>query len=473
MKDKLRELLRNFSYTLMANALSISISIILILIVPKYISIIDYGFWQLYVFYSSYTSYMSLGLTDGIYLRYGGKEYRHLEKPLFVSQFWFLILFNFIVYLLIITIYGLNSSNLDKIFIVVLSCISGMLLVPRSLLNFTLQATNRIKEYSVIILIERLVYFILVVSFLFIGIKDFRYLIVSDLIGKTLSLVYGIYISKELVFGKLADLRLTIIEIKTNISVGIKLLIANLSSLLIIGIVRFFIEKSWGVETFGKVSLTLSISNILMVFINAISIVLFPVLRRISKDNLVSVYELMRTTLLVTLFGLMVLIYPIQLFLSEWLPNYSESFMYLSLLFPLCIFESKTSLLINTYLKTLRKESMMLKFNLFTVCLSFFITIINIYIIKNLTITILSIVFLLAIRSIISEIYLGKILKIRVIKNIILEILLVLIFILVTWYFPIHFGVIIYITFYIVYLLLLKGELTIVYNKICSIKKLN
>lgn len=64
-----------------------------------------------------------------------------------------------------------------------------------------------------------------------------------------------------------------------NISVGIKLMFANIASMLIIGIVRFGIERAWDVATLGKVSLTLSILN-MIIFINAVGIIMFPTLRR-------------------------------------------------------------------------------------------------------------------------------------------------------------------------------------------------
>ncbi len=473
MNKKLNEILKNFSYTLVANFLSMIISIVLILIVPKFISTIDYGYWQLYIFYSSYTAYMSLGLTDGVYLRYGGKEYSNLNKPVFVSQFWFLILFNVLVYFSIIISYGLNSLDYNKFIVVTLACISGVLVVPRSLLNFTLQATNRIKEYSLIILIERLGYFILVIFFLVFGIKDFRYLILSDMLGKSFSLLYAVYASKELVIGKLSAIGDTLEEIKTNISVGSKLLIANLASLLIIGIVRFFIENNWGVETFGKVSLTLSISNMLMIFINAVSIVLFPALRRTSKDNLANIYEIMRTLLISIFFGLLLLYYPAEIILSTWLPQYAESLIYLGLLFPMCIFESKTSMLINTYLKTLRKENMMLIFNLITVCLSFLVTIINVYIFNDLNLTILSIVVLLAVRSIISELYLSKILNINVKRNNLFEIFLISVFISITWFLSFPLGFLIYFICYIFYLILKRKDIANIYREFKIINKGN
>ncbi|MCM3054278.1 oligosaccharide flippase family protein [Caldibacillus thermoamylovorans] len=459
MNIKLSNILRNFSYTLVANFLSMIISIVLILIVPKFISAIDYGYWQLYIFYSSYTAYMSFGLTDGIYLRYGGKEYSNLNKPVFVSQFWLLVLFNILVYFIIIISYINNAVDYNKIIVVLLACISGILVVPRSLLNFTLQATNRIKEYSLIILIERLSYFILVILFLTFGLDNFEHLIISDIAGKSLSILYAFYVSKELVIGKMPKIYITLNEIKTNISVGSKLLIANLASLLIIGIVRFFIERNWGVETFGKISLTLSISNMLMIFINAVSIVLFPTLRRTSRESLAKIYKTMSTILMVILFGLLILYYPAEIILSNWLPHYTESLIYLGLLFPMCIFESKTSMLINTYLKTLRKENMMLIFNLITVCLSFLVTIITIYILNDLNLTILSIVALLAFRSIISELYVSKILNINLIRNNLFDIFLTMAFISITWFFNFPLGFILYLICYTIYLLIKSKEI--------------
>lgn len=459
MNIKLGNILRNLSYTLVANFLSMCISIVLILIVPKFVSTIDYGYWQLYIFYSSYTAYMSFGLTDGVYLRYGGQEYRNLNKPVFVSQFWLLVLFNVLVYFIIIISYFNNAEDYNKIIVILLACISGILVVPRSLLNFTLQATNRIREYSLIIFIERLSYFLLVISLLIFGLKNFQYLIIADIFGKGLSVIYACFVSKELVIGKVSKIHTTLKEIKTNISVGSKLLIANLASLLIIGIVRFFIERNWGVETFGKVSLTLSISNMLMIFINAVSIVLFPALRRTARENLTKIYKMISTILMVILFGLLVLYYPAVVILSNWLPHFSESLIYLGLLFPMCIFESKTSMLINTYLKTLRKENMMLIFNLISVCMSFLVTIITVYILHDLNLTILSIVILLAFRSIISEVYLSKILNISIIRNILTETSLTILFISVTWYLNIPLGLIIYIMCYVIYLIFKSREI--------------
>ena len=51
----------------------------------KLIGVEKYGYWQLYLFYTSYVGFFQLGWNDGIYLRYGGEDYNNLDKGLFFA----------------------------------------------------------------------------------------------------------------------------------------------------------------------------------------------------------------------------------------------------------------------------------------------------------------------------------------------------------------------------------------------------
>ena len=104
-----------------------------------------------------------------------------------------------------------------------------------------------------------------------------------------------------------------LIEAKENIRVGIKLLIANGASLLIVGIVRYSIQSQWDVETFGKVSLSLSVSNMFMGFIQAVGVSLFPMLRRINQDRLSQLYLTIRHMLMFPMLGCLIFYYPVYL----------------------------------------------------------------------------------------------------------------------------------------------------------------
>lgn len=452
--------IKNFSYSLYSNVLSFLITTLVILLVPKFVGVKEYGFWQLYLFYTSYIGFMHLGWADGIYLRYGGKEYQKLNKDIFSSQFWLLCAFELIVTLIIYCIVNFLIIDVDKNFILRLTALNCIVVLPKTMLSFILQATNRIKEYSYIIVVEKVTYLILISVTFLVGIKNYRILVLLDVVGKGISLLFSIYYCRDIVFRKVASFSIAIKEAWENIEVGAKLMIANVASMLIIGIVKLAIETTWDIETFGKVSLSMTISNMLMVFISAIGVILFPILRRVKKEKMADIYIIMRTILMIVLFGMLALYYPIKIIISSWLPEYAESLSYIALMFPICIYESKVSMLINTYMKTLRKEKEMLYINIISVIIASILTFITVRIIKNLELTVVSIVIIFAIRCIITEMILSKYLLIRVKKDIVLEFILSSFFIVSSWFIGSWIGFSIYAACYILYLFIKSREIS-------------
>ncbi len=443
----------------MSNFISLLISTLVVLIVPKLIGIVEYGYWQLYLFYASYIGFLHFGWNDGIYLRYGGKEYKDLNKRLFFSQF-YMLLFSQIIIAVIISIFSrLLIEDENRIFILQMVSLCLLITNVRLMFLFVLQATNRIKEYAKITMIGRILYFSIIILFLFAGIREYRLMIIADLIGRLISLSYAIYCCKDIVLQKISTFYFSFKEMFENISVGIKLMFANIASMLIIGTVRFGIERAWDVATFGKVSLTLSASNLMMLFINAVGIIMFPILRRTDEKKLPGIYYVMRDFLMVILLGLLVAYFPLKTVLSAWLPKYSESLMYMALVFPMFIYEGKMALIINTYLKTLRKEKMMLKINLISFGLSLIMTFFTTHIFANLDMAVISIVILLAFRAILAEIYLSKILKISIFKDVNLELFLTLTFIISGWFINSWYTVLVYGIVYLFYLLIKKKDI--------------
>lgn len=149
-------------------------------------------------------------------------------------------------------------------------------------------------------------------------------MIFADLAGKFVSLLWAAIFCRDIVINNLSTFYFTISETIKNINVGIKLMFANIASMLIIGIVRFGIERTWDVATFGKVSLTLSISNMMMIFVNAIGIIMFPILRRSNQEKLAGIYSTMRDLLMAVLLGFLIIYYPLKTILAAWLPHYAR-----------------------------------------------------------------------------------------------------------------------------------------------------
>lgn len=459
MNNKALDFIKNFSYTLSSNLLSLVISTLVVLIIPKLIGVEEYGYWQLYMFYTSYIGFLHFGWNDGIYLRYGGKEYDSLDKKMFFSQYYMLFLTQLLIGVLISIYALLFVQGENRVFIILMTSIALVIVNSRYMLLFILQATNRIRIYAKITMLDRILYVSLIILLLAFGIRNFKLMIIADLLGKGVSLLVAMYACKDIVFRSISQFTFTIKEAYLNLSVGIKLMLSNIAGKFIVGFVKLGIERSWDIATFGKVSLTLSISNLVMLFINAVGVIMYPILRRTNESKLPHIYMTMRDVLMIILLGFLIIYYPLKSILSAWLPEYAESLNYMAILFPIVIYEGKMSLLINTYLKTLRKEKTILVINVITVSTSALFTLVTTALMRNLDFAIISIVILLALRSVISELILSKIINISVLKDIIIELGMTTIFILTAWKLDSFITVLIYGIFYGIYLFLKRADI--------------
>ncbi|MBO0437910.1 oligosaccharide flippase family protein [Vagococcus fluvialis] len=449
----LKNVMLNISYSISSNLLSLVVSALVTLFLPKILGVNFYGYFQLYLFYTTFVGFLHFGCCDGIYLKYGGNDYDDLDKSLFKGQY-LLLLFSQIVITLIflILIFLSDIQETEKSIVFLATAFNVVALNIRTFSTFLLQATNRIKDCSFVTILDRLIYIVLVIILLIFKVNEFYWYIVADLIGKYVSMIVSLVYIKEI--SKITvSTKIDFFEMWDSIKIGSNLMFANIASSLIVGIIRFGIQKEWDVETFGKISLTLSISNLILVFVNAVSLVIFPLLKKQSKDNYSMVYFVIRTFVMPIILFLLLLYYPLNTILIRWIPLYEDALKYMAIVFPILIFECKVSLLTNTYLKALRKEKVIFIVNFLSAILSLICTFIFVFILKNLILTMLSIVFVLAFKSSLAEAMLSKSLDIKVYKDIMLEYLVVGIFIFVSWNFNTLEAMVVYIIIFLIYLL--------------------
>ena len=454
----MKKLLLNSSYAITSNLLSLLVSTLVILILPKLIGVEEYGYWQLYLFYTSYVGFTHLGWIDGIYLKYGGEEYERLDKQKFFSQFIAYSLFQAIIAVLIFVVGNSIDVGTNKEFIFNMLSLTLLATNLRFFVIYLLQTTNLIKESARIMILDRVLYICLLLGLIAGGIYSYKLMIVVDVIGRFISLFYGIYLCRNIIVHKLTFFKFDILEVIDNIKVGSNLMLSNVASMLVIGTVRLGIEKRWDVATFGKISLTLSISNLIMTFINAVGIVIFPMLRRTEKSVLPELYVKIRTLLMPVLLGFLLLFFPLRTALMIWLPKYADSLLYMALIFPISVFEGKMALLINTYLKAFRMERTILLVNLLSMLLSVLLTIVTTFIFPNLILATLSITFLLFFRCFLAEMLLAKSLEISVALDALIEAIIAVIFIFAAWALPSLVGFLVYLVIYIIYMWIKIGS---------------
>ncbi|MBS4456660.1 hypothetical protein JXA29_07085 [Aerococcaceae bacterium zg-BR33] len=459
----IKKIVANFSYVLLSNFVTLVISSLAILIIPKLIGVEEYGFWQLYTFYIGYVGFFHLGWPDGIYLKFGGQEFKKLDRRYFTGQFVGYNIYLLVISIGVIIITQFIAVDINRSFIYFMTAINIVLMNVKTFFIWILQSTNKLKESSMIAILDRIIYAVILIALLSLRVYDYKVLIFADVIGKFLGVLFGLWICKDICLYSLRNIKINYHEIYDNIRVGINLMLSNIASMLIIGVIRLGIERQWDIATFGKVSLTLSISNMMMIFINAIGIVVFPILKRAKEEMLPIIYKNLRSALMVVMFLVLLGYYPIQFILYNWLPSYRESLVFMILVFPMAVFEGKMSLLINTYLKALRMEKTIFRVNVTVLMMSLLLTILLTMVLKNLELTISSIVVLLGIRSIIAEVILSKRLGIEVKMDILMEVCLTVIFIVTGWFLNQLTAMAIYAVCYLAYVYLKRNELKNIY----------
>ena len=115
-----------------------------------------------------------------------------------------------------------------------------------------------------------------------------------DIASKLIVTLWGMSRIKDMLQVNMISLKELVPEIFDNINIGSKLMLSSIASMLILGTIRFFVQQRWSIETFGKLSFTLSISNMFLTFVNAVGIVMFPLLRRTNQQRLPELFRILR-----------------------------------------------------------------------------------------------------------------------------------------------------------------------------------
>ena len=461
--------IKNFSYSISFNIINLLIRTIYILILPKLIGMADFGYWQLYLLYTSFIHFCHLGLVDGVYLKNGGLLYQELNKEKLRSQFIILFCIALCFALVINCCSLLLSDDNNKSYLLFIVSIDIVLMLPRTLLSVVFQTTGKIKEFSISLMSEAICFCIIVIIFLLVGVRDFKILVLGDVIARIISLCVSSCYAKEIVsFIKLK--RNDFLEAIDNIKIGIFLLLSNMAGMLSLAIVRLVVENVWGIITFSKVSLAFSMTNVAMSGISAASVVLFPLLKRLNNNNFAKLYFELNNVIIFFLLFLLIFYYPCVKILNLWLFNYSESFRYVALIAPVCLYDGLTVLILNNYLKAIRKEKQIFKINILLVLFILIVSVLSIVFNFKLEFLLYCVILSTVLKTLLAHNIISSYFKIHNWNSMLYSFLGMLVFIISNFYIEKIIGFIIYLMFFIIIVRFNRDSLK---NAVIAIKSLN
>ena len=426
--------LSNFKYSFVSQLVVLIFGIVRALVVPLILDVSGFGYWQIYLLYAGFVGIFSLGFNDGVYLRYGDLSKEQLP--------WDSLRGAIVVYLsVLVTISLLLNLSLEqltfdthKLLVVKYVIVNVFLMGCSSLYLFLYQTTNQIKKYSIYMLVDKVIFIVILLFLHRYSEINFETLMIIDCASKLLLvLAMTIDVKKEL-FGAVVKATAALKEFYSNIGAGFWLMLANLASMLVLNISRFFVEQFYSIEDFAAFSFGVTLTNIVLMALNGITVALYPLLKRTSVEKYAQIYQELNAILILLLTVFCIVYFPIKFFVITYMPKYSLVLGYFNILLVVSLIQIRMNLTITTFYKVLRKEGALLTLNIWTVFVGFVLS--SAVVLLKLPVELIAVVLLLSVlfRLFVSDMYIKKHLGLKVEAIDFFELTLYLPFLIATYY---------------------------------------
>lgn len=427
----IRRGIANVKYVLLSQLSYYIVTFFTSFLLPGVLGVVPNGYYQVYFFYvSNFVGLAHLGFNDGVLLKYGGYEYENLPQKLFRTMMRMYICMSCVEIAAVFCLILLEPSP-EKRFAFIFAALDILVVNLSALLNYINQATGRIRLYSFIVIAEKAQIIAGLVILLLLHRVDFRAAIALDFAAKAVVLLINVYCTRDLFFGPHLPWRDARGAFADTIRVGVKLMVANLMAMLVMGAGKLLIERFGTVAGFSQYTFAANATGIAMAFISAVGLVLYPVLCRLEKVSLPYYYRRINRLLCAFIFTMMLLYYPLAWVIRVFLPKYTPVLQYLYLLFPVVIMQSKMQLLINNYYESLREEKAMMWANVSAVALFAAVAVPLYFLHRSVMVVVWVTLGVFVWRCYASEIYLKKRMGIRAHRSMVQELLMAAFFILV------------------------------------------
>ena len=252
-----------------ANVIQLITGLIIGFWLPNVTTINGYANIKTYTLLVSYIGFLHLGFIDGLYIKYGGKKEKEIDKKELKGEYYFLLIFQFII-----SVLSCSISLLAKNIIVCLFSLTILPVMVSAFYRYYYQAIGDFKKYSIIMYLYSITYLISNVFLIFI-LKSDNYILYSSctiLAYFISSILFHISFMKKLKNIKPIINKSKIIKI---IKVGFFILLGNLSIVGLFSIDKWFIKLFFTNKEFAYYSFAISMLNIINTLVSAISIVFY------------------------------------------------------------------------------------------------------------------------------------------------------------------------------------------------------
>lgn len=328
----MNSLKKGIFFVFIANVINMVISILTNFLLPKYLSVETYSYIKTYQLYIGMIGIMHLGYVDGMFLKYGGKEIKHLEmKDLNLNVSTFRIFQTIVTIAALVLAFFINNE-----YVYIIVSLSILPLNMSAYFKSLYQSIGEFERYSRLMNATTTTTLLANLILLF-GFKVNRYQIYLTVYLIINLVIWGVL---EKYFVKSCRYRFKIIifsfkELAVNIREGILLMLGNFVNSLLTSMDRWFVKALLNTVAFAQYSFACSMETMINVAVTPITVTLYNYFcKNPTKENVIKV----RNSLIVIATGLISCAFPAKFILEIYLVEYIESTNVLFCLFGAQIF---------------------------------------------------------------------------------------------------------------------------------------
>ena len=272
-------MIKNIINVLTANVAELIVGILASFMIPMVVSIGSYAQIKTYSLYISYIGILSLGYYDGLYMRYGGVDFKSIDKQKLNSEIVGFFVMQFAITMVFATIGLILGDTVILLFSISIIPVNVFTCFKR-----VYQATGIFSYYKKSMLVYSLLNMLFTI-YLVVIVRNGNYILyfMITIVASVFAVIYNFYI---FYFRLNANSRVTINSrlYTRNIRSGYLILVGNLAVNAIYGIDRWFAKIFFSNTEFAYYSFAVSMLNIIMVLIQSVGLTFYNYLSK-TKDK--------------------------------------------------------------------------------------------------------------------------------------------------------------------------------------------
>jgi O-antigen/teichoic acid export membrane protein len=336
------------------NALILLFGFVQLLIIPRYLSVEDFGYWQLFMLYASYVGILHLGFINGIHVRWAGKELNQVGNEI-KTAFTFLLLQQLVVIMpLGLLLYFLLQPPFQWIGLMIL--VYAFILNLAAFFTWTCMAVRKFKLLTAVNVSIGLAFLILIILLFAFGFLNYQYIIFASLTASLLALFALAFWFRQYLWGEMPSISSLLAYGKENINIGIFVLLGNFVVVLFLTIDRLMVSSFFAIDQFAVYAFALTLAMSAYTFVGAVFQVFFPNLSAMTPELRAKAYQLGKPAIILAWATILAIYFPLTKLIEFYLPHYVASLPIMQILLGTVGFGSLIQILHVSFYLAYRKQ---------------------------------------------------------------------------------------------------------------------